>query len=337
MEHSACSSRSNGTSRRPQRNPEKGPRRFWTPQEELELINALKSLRASGWKCDGSFRGGYMVRLERTMAEKFPTSGILAKHIKSKLQVWKKNYALILGILGSSGGAGASIDPSNHMIVADSESVWTEYIKVNPGASKLRGRPFQFYSSWVEIFGNDRAQGNGAIDVGDALTDLLYGTQTNETEISGENIFSPHTSTPIRSPRETCRDDISISRSEEATNLQHSTSSSKKRRRGPSSDDIESLVGKWMQDTSYAIGDLIQQIRPPTVPTPTPPPEPSVSQSRKALYDAVDEIPGLSVQERVLATHRLVEEDKYMDAFWGMCAEGRLHYVRLLLGDGSMN
>ncbi|PIN10556.1 hypothetical protein CDL12_16849 [Handroanthus impetiginosus] len=306
MEYSTCSSRSNDTSRRPQRNPERGPRRFWTPQEELELIDALKSLRASGWKCDGSFRGGYMVRLERTIAEKFPTSGILAKHIKSKLQVWKKNYALILGILGSSDGAGASIDPSNHMIVADSESIWTEYIKVNPGASKLRGRPFPFYSSWVKIFGNDKAQGNGAIDVGDALTDLLYRTQINEMKIFGKNIFSPCTSTPIRS--------------EEATNPQHSTSSSKRRRQGPSSDDIESL-----------------QIRPPTASTPTPPSKPSVSQSHKALYDAVAEIPGLSIQERVLATHRIVEKDKYMDAFWGICAKERRHYVRLLLGGDSIH
>ncbi|PIN23477.1 hypothetical protein CDL12_03794 [Handroanthus impetiginosus] len=318
MEYSTCFSRSNDTRRRPQRNPERGPRCFWTPQEELELIDALKSLRASEWKCKGSFKGGYMVCLERTMAEKFLISGILAKHIKSKLQVWRKNYALILGILGSSDGAGASIDLSNHMIVADSESVWTEYIK-------------------VEIFGNDKAQGNGAIDVGDALTDLLYGTQTNETKIFGKNIFSPRTSTPIRSPRETCGDDISISRSEEATNPQHSTSSSKRRRQGPSSDNIESLVGKWTQDTSFTIGDLIWQIRPLTASTPTPPSEPSVSQYRKALYDAVAEILGLSIQERVLAMHTLVEEDQYMDAFWGMCAEERHHYVRLLLDDDSIH
>ena len=71
-----------------------------------------------------------MVRLEKIMDEKFPGCGIQSKHIKSKLQVWKKDYGHILGILGSSGGAGASIDPNTRMIVADSESVWSDYVKV---------------------------------------------------------------------------------------------------------------------------------------------------------------------------------------------------------------
>ena len=64
------------------------------------------------------------------MAEQFPGAGILVKHIKSKLQVWKKTYSAIVGILGCSGSAGATMDPTTNMIITETEDVWEEYIKV---------------------------------------------------------------------------------------------------------------------------------------------------------------------------------------------------------------
>ncbi|PIN18267.1 hypothetical protein CDL12_09065 [Handroanthus impetiginosus] len=275
-----------------------------------------------------------MVRLEKIMAEKFPNCGIMSKHIKSKLQVWKKDYVLIQGIISSSGGAGAVIDPTTHVITADSETVWSEYVKVHPGASKLRGRPFPMYSSWVEIFGNDRAQGTGAIDVGDAVANVLYGTQSKITEKSGENLFSLPISTPIMSPEETSGDDISTTRCEYGVRGHVSTSSSKRQKKRATAEDIEDLVGKWMEETSSALGTLVQQMRPATPPA-APPVDNAESQSRKAIYDAVGQIPELTIEERVLATHRLVDNEKYMDAFWSMCGEGRATYVRLLLRDGT--
>ncbi|PIN15014.1 hypothetical protein CDL12_12350 [Handroanthus impetiginosus] len=258
MDQSACSSRNTDTNKQPRRNPERGPRCFWTPQEEAELIEALKSLRACGWKCDGSFKGGYMVRLEKIMDEKFPGCGIQSKHIKSKLQIWKKDYGHILGILGSSGGARASIDPNTHMIVTDSKSVWSDYVKVHPGAVKLRGKPFPLYHSWVEIFGNDRAQGTGAIDVGDALNDLMYGTQGRDTETSADNMFSPPCSTPFQSPETAYGDDISATRSDDGVQNQRSSFFSKRKRKATNLEDIGSMVGTFLQETSYTIGNLAE-------------------------------------------------------------------------------
>ncbi|PIN10073.1 hypothetical protein CDL12_17341 [Handroanthus impetiginosus] len=303
MDQSACSSRNTDTSKQPRRNPERGPRRFWTPQEEAELIEALKSLRASGWKCDGSFKGGYIVRLEKTMDEKFP------------------DYGHILGILGSSGSAGASIDPNTHMIVADSESVWSEYVKVHPGAAKLRGKPSPLYHSWVEIFGNDRAQGTGAMDVG------------RDNETFANNMFSPPCSTPFQSPNTAYGDDVSATRSDDGVQNQRSSSSSKRKRNATDLEDIGSMVGTFLQETSSAIGSLVQQMRPPS--SNGAQAQTTDSDLRKSLYVALIEIPGLSMEERVLATHRLVENDKYMDSFWVMVADAIGYYVLILLRGGS--
>ncbi|PIN27058.1 hypothetical protein CDL12_00176 [Handroanthus impetiginosus] len=279
MDQSVCSSRSTNISKHLRRNPKRGLRHFWTPQEEAELIEALKSLHACGWKCNKSFKGGYMVRLEKIMAEKFPGCGILSKHIKSKLQVWKKDYGHILEILGSSGSAGPSINPNTHMIVVDSKLVWFDYIKVHPSATKLRGKPFPLHHSWVKIFRNDRAQGTGAIDIDDVLTDLLYGSQGKDTKISADNLFP----------------------------LLRSFSSSERKMKATSFEGIESMVGTFLQETSSTIGSLVQQIRPPL--SSGAPAQPTDSNLRKTLYVVLTEIPGLLIEERMLATHCLGKND----------------------------
>ncbi|PIN22360.1 hypothetical protein CDL12_04925 [Handroanthus impetiginosus] len=273
-----------------------------------------------------------MVRLKKIMDEKFPGCGIQLKHIKSKLQVWK-NYRHILGILGSSGGAGASIDPNTHMIVADSESVWSEYVKVHSGAAKFRGKPFPLYHSWVEIFGNDRAQGTGAIDVGDARNDLMYDSQGRDNETFADNMFSPPCSTPFQSPDTAYGDDVSSTRSDDGVQNQRSLSSSKRKRNATDLEDIGSTVSTFLQETSSAIRSLVQQMRSPS--SSGAQAQTTNSDLRKSLYVALTEIPGLSMEERVLATHRLVENDKYMDSFWVMVADAIGYYVLILLRGGS--
>ncbi|KAL0316480.1 UNVERIFIED_CONTAM: hypothetical protein Sradi_5526200 [Sesamum radiatum] len=64
-----------------------GARRTWTAREEEFLINALKLLASSGWKCDNGFRYGYLIQLENCMIRAFLNCGIKAEpHISSKIQ-----------------------------------------------------------------------------------------------------------------------------------------------------------------------------------------------------------------------------------------------------------
>ncbi|KAL0347870.1 UNVERIFIED_CONTAM: hypothetical protein Scaly_1803000 [Sesamum calycinum] len=72
-----------------------GPRRTWTLVEEEALINGLKSLVSSGWKCDNGFRNGYLAQLEAHLKRAFPQCDLKAEpHINSKLHVWKRQYSL---------------------------------------------------------------------------------------------------------------------------------------------------------------------------------------------------------------------------------------------------
>ncbi|KAL0458539.1 UNVERIFIED_CONTAM: hypothetical protein Slati_0481100 [Sesamum latifolium] len=56
-----------------------GPRRTWTIVEEEALINGLKSLMNTGWKCKNGFRNGYLGQLEAHMKRAFPHSNIKAE------------------------------------------------------------------------------------------------------------------------------------------------------------------------------------------------------------------------------------------------------------------
>ncbi|PIN24196.1 hypothetical protein CDL12_03073 [Handroanthus impetiginosus] len=293
MDRSACSSRSTGRSTK----APSTPRHYWTPQEEETLINSLKSLRA----------GGYMLRLEKMLAEKCPGCGLKVKHIKSKLQVWKKAYGHILGILGSSGGGGATMDPTTHMIIAESDVVWEEYIKVHKEAASLRGRTQPWFDSWVEIFGNDRAQGTRAIDVGYVVAEMLYGSQANEACNEATSNTPPYANTPQAK----------------------SSTSSKRISLEASGSEVESMMGTWLDRTSSTLADLTIMLKETSNPSPVS--VDSNSFDRKALFKALVEIPFLSLDYQIIVGHRLVNSKGDMDMFWGMHDEARARFVSMLL------
>ncbi|KAH6799932.1 hypothetical protein C2S52_000396 [Perilla frutescens var. hirtella] len=78
-------------------------RHIWTFQEEEALINALKDLIVSGWKCENGFRTGYLLCLEKELAKAFPGTDLRAEpHVNSKIHVWKKCYSSLYSMLGRS-------------------------------------------------------------------------------------------------------------------------------------------------------------------------------------------------------------------------------------------
>ncbi|PIN03445.1 hypothetical protein CDL12_24031 [Handroanthus impetiginosus] len=262
------------------------------------------------------------------MEERFSSCGIEVKHIKSKLQVWKNTYSLIVRILGSSDGVGASWDSNTNMIVTDSDSVWEEYMKVHPRAASLRGQPQPLYESWIEIFGNDRAQGTGAVDVGEALNELLHcsGGTNNDSrqEYANKNLAS----TPGMPPDEIIDDATSISSPSSGTQTVKSSSSNKRKRAQQSITEIESMMGKWMDNTSTKLGNLVDNMQNPTLSTST---SSTIAWDKKALRDAIADMTGLSVDEKVRASYRIAHNKDDLELFSVMTDEERNHFVKMLL------
>ncbi|KAL0295401.1 UNVERIFIED_CONTAM: hypothetical protein Sangu_2510200 [Sesamum angustifolium] len=73
-------------------------RRTWTLREEEALVNALRTIVTTGWKCENGFRCGYLSQLETLMCKQFRNSDLRVEpHINSKIHVWKKYCSSLIG------------------------------------------------------------------------------------------------------------------------------------------------------------------------------------------------------------------------------------------------
>ncbi|KAL0427187.1 UNVERIFIED_CONTAM: hypothetical protein Slati_2893500 [Sesamum latifolium] len=84
-----------------QMNPEEGssnPRRYrekpdktrrtWTQREEEALVNALRTICGTSWRCENGFTAGYLNQLEALMFKQFSNIDLRAEpHINSKIHV----------------------------------------------------------------------------------------------------------------------------------------------------------------------------------------------------------------------------------------------------------
>ncbi|KAL0323590.1 UNVERIFIED_CONTAM: hypothetical protein Sangu_1978300 [Sesamum angustifolium] len=122
-----------------------GSRRKWSHGEEELLVNALKSIVSSNWKCENEFRHDYLQQLEAYMFKAFPNTNLKAEpYMNSKIHVWKKYYASLVGMMGISG---FGWDDNKAMVTIDE-------IKIVSGMNMLR-----------KNFGKDHATGECAEDI----------------------------------------------------------------------------------------------------------------------------------------------------------------------------
>ncbi|XP_057476010.1 uncharacterized protein LOC130764001 [Actinidia eriantha] len=97
----------------------------------------------------------------------FPGTDLLASpHIDSKIKMWKSHYNLIRDALNTNGFAWCEQEKK---VKIDSEDVWRNYIQIYPKAKILQDMTFPFYEDWVVLFGKDRATGEGAEGLAEAV------------------------------------------------------------------------------------------------------------------------------------------------------------------------
>ncbi|KAL0409592.1 UNVERIFIED_CONTAM: hypothetical protein Sradi_1893600 [Sesamum radiatum] len=154
-----------GSSREQRRGSNKqrsGPRKTWTIVEEEALVNGLKSLITTGWKCENGFRNGYLAQLEVYMKRLFPQCHIKAEpHTNSKLHVWKKQYSMLTSMMNKSR---FGWDESRNMVTVEHENVWQDFVKMYPSSQGMRFKSWLFFPAWKEIFGMDHASGDRSWD-----------------------------------------------------------------------------------------------------------------------------------------------------------------------------
>ncbi|KAH7668927.1 hypothetical protein IHE45_11G042400 [Dioscorea alata] len=108
----------------------------WNAHEDGILIQCCLDLKdKGGWNGDnGTFRPGYLVHLEKAMAEK---------------------------ISNCNAASGFGWDDVNKCVTCDIE-VWNGWVKSHPGTVGLKNKPFPYLDQLGHLFGKDRATGAAA-------------------------------------------------------------------------------------------------------------------------------------------------------------------------------
>ncbi|KAL0361262.1 UNVERIFIED_CONTAM: hypothetical protein Sradi_3810700 [Sesamum radiatum] len=137
------------------------------PQNKEELFNLKHSSARNVIE-----RTFGLLKLEGHILHVFPNSDI------TKIHVWKKQYATLISMMSKSG---FGWDEGKNMITVEENSIWDEYVKVDPAAKSMRFKLFLYFSAWREIFRKDRATGERAKD-GKATADAVCEEEAMETQ-----------------------------------------------------------------------------------------------------------------------------------------------------------
>ncbi|MED6190969.1 hypothetical protein PIB30_111234, partial [Stylosanthes scabra] len=168
----------------------------WTDEETEWFVCAMEELVVEGQRVDaGQFKPGSFEKLSKKMLEKFPTSGITAKHCKNKHKRLKEKYQSAADMVACSGFGWSD---ALQCVVVDSK-------EQNPLRFYTPGKPFHLYPRLEAIFGKDRANGGFAMSGADAEetvqeSDLpMKDDDTDMLNLGGQASDSQFQSSPVRS------------------------------------------------------------------------------------------------------------------------------------------
>ncbi|KAK9128125.1 hypothetical protein Syun_016922 [Stephania yunnanensis] len=110
----------------------KTSRRKWNHAEDVALVNAMLEMVANDvYKCDNSFKLGYLNHLEEALKITCPNSRIKARpHIESRQKSLKKEWFIVNDMICGirNGTNGFDFDSTSNMVIAP-DDVWEDYLR----------------------------------------------------------------------------------------------------------------------------------------------------------------------------------------------------------------
>ncbi|CAA0820202.1 Unknown protein [Striga hermonthica] len=295
-------------------------RRVWNAAEERALIDGLRDLVTRGWRCDNGFRNGYTGILEQHIRQIFPGTTIKAEpHISSKITVWKKNYGLVADMLGTSG---FEWNDTGKMITVKEEAVWQAYSTAHPKVKSLRYKSWPYYADWVEIFGKDRATGEGALGFTDAVNDVL-----NDTNVEVPSPIPTEDAVPVQSDYPHTNFDSFSAQAGESSASGKSKRDGKRKRNTEAEDTILGLLSSVCQETNNRLSELSTRLGYQV----------DAKEQRIAVYDALKNIPDLTTDERVGVARYLSKNIDEMELFFSLDDDAKRSMVQQILSGSKFS
>ncbi|XP_057792042.1 uncharacterized protein LOC131008935 [Salvia miltiorrhiza] len=286
-------------------------RRSWTMREEEVLLAALKDLVVQGWKSDNGFRAGYLNKLEDAMRKEFPNTDLKGMpHINSKTTAWKKNYYSLSAILNRS-GVGFNLK-GTHMIECNDDQ-WQQIVKCDANARLMRFKSWPHLDDWSLIFGKDRATGEHAEDVMDAVNDLHRNPDLTQPHIDE----SYHVQLDDAFSEDISEDSVSQNQKGEAT----SRGASKKRKVNDNLPGMHELLVEINRTTDKRLETIASRIGYDF----------DLSKARKEIFAQLSRFEALSLNDKFDACELITKEVEKLDIFTSLPDEAKEQYVLRIL------
>ncbi|KAL0458081.1 UNVERIFIED_CONTAM: hypothetical protein Slati_0435300 [Sesamum latifolium] len=220
--------------------------------------------------------------------------------------------------------SGFGWDEGKYMITVEENSIWDEYVKVDPTAKSMRFKFFPYFSVWHEIFRKDRATGERAKDE-KATADAIREEEAMETR----DYYVP---TADWNPEEgfvsndgdQTRAEMNIDPTTHSSSAPKPNSDKIKKRKKPQAapeDRLVDMVSSFCQDANARLGTLTKVLQT----------EFGDLEKCAEVENAVAEIEGIDENEQLVIVQRLHNKPKDMHLFFSMPLHKRARLVRLML------
>ncbi|CAA0815459.1 Unknown protein [Striga hermonthica] len=198
---------------------------------------------------------------------------------------------------------------------------WDAYVKVNPKVRTMRLKSWPLYGDWVEIFGKDRATGEGAKSFTDAVNDVLLDKNTDTM---------PAPATPNDIPTYSF-DPLHENGVESSSAQEDEISASSKRKRVMKRQRVvqhveDEIVGMLSSLCDNANKRLTEMVTGPGI-------EQAAKEQRQSVYEAIKQIPELTTGQTVAVARYLCKNNVELDLFFTLDYDAKVTMVHQILRD----
>lgn len=199
------------------------------------------------------------------------------------------------------------------------------FLQVDNNAGNIYKRSWPLLEGWKEVFGKDRATGDGAEDVMETLNEFLHeinedaAKEDNTTGAAHENVNNEGTQNKGKKIHIE-EEDPSVCNSSKLGPV--SSQSKRKRKVDDGTSNMCEVLGQIQRDMNARFDSLINKIGYHV----------DVARMRKEVYNLIKVIPQLSVTESFTACDKIIGKVERLEFFMGLPESDRPAYVMYVLG-----
>ncbi|KZT58424.1 hypothetical protein CALCODRAFT_539312 [Calocera cornea HHB12733] len=157
---------------------------YWVAEEEEELVDVLTEQAANGNRSDNSFKTSVWQLCADRLAASFPQPAHERKeptHVRSRWDLLKKHWTIVHSMRILSGFGWVE---ETQMVYAKEESIWDDYLKAHPEASRFRTKPFPLYDKLTPLCETIVARGDKVVRIRKAPRQATVESSVAEAQVA---------------------------------------------------------------------------------------------------------------------------------------------------------